>query len=51
MAEEVQFMTKIYLADADLLADPEVFEKLYRVLPAHRKEKIDRSRFEKNKRL
>lgn len=44
-------MTKIYLADADRLADPEVFEKLYRVLPAHRKEKIDRSRFEKNKRL
>ena len=44
-------MTKIYLADADRVADPEMFEKLYRMLPAHRREKIDRSRFEKNKRL
>lgn len=44
-------MTSVYLANVEPLADPQVFETLYRTLPAHRKEKIDGLRFDKSKRL
>lgn len=43
-------MTKWYAADVDGLKAPAVFERLYRTLPLHRKDKIEKLRFEKDKR-
>lgn len=42
-------MTNVYLADTAGLNDPDVFQKLYRTVPAHRQEKIDSIRFPKAK--
>lgn len=44
-------MTKVYLADVEGFKAFAVFEKMYRTLPEHRKQKVDRLRYEKDKRL
>ena len=47
---EVLKMTKLYLANTEPLADPDLFERFYRTVPCHRKEKIDTIKFPKGKR-
>lgn len=47
----MRYVTKIYVADVQWLSDAAAFEKHYRTMPEHRKEKIDNLRFEKDKRL
>ncbi len=47
----MQETTKVYIADCDALRDPALFERLYRRMPAYRQEKIQRTRFDKDKRL
>ncbi len=41
----------LYFADVRVLSDPEVYSRLYSAAPKDRKEKTDRYRFEKDKRL
>ena len=44
-------MTYVYLTCTDSLLDPELYQRAYESLPAHRKLKIDRLRFDRDKRL
>ena len=44
-------LTQIYIAKTHSLSDPRRFQQMYESVPAHRREKIDKIRFEKDKRL
>lgn len=43
--------TRVYIAETTALKDEAVFNRLYSSVPAYRQKKIDRFRFEKDKRL
>ena len=44
-------MIKTYVANVEELNNSALFERLYALVPEHRQNKIDRMRFEKDKRL
>lgn len=44
-------MINTYAANVEELNNPALFERLYALVPEHRRQKVDRMRFEKDKRL
>ena len=47
----MSFKTKIYIADCDSLKDEALFEKLFSCVKRERQQKIEKMRFDKDKRL
>ena len=47
----IQSLVKVYIADATVLRDEQLYRRLYSGLDASRRAKADRFRFEKDKRL